>query len=76
MSSNIQDLITGFKIPVLTFYNMFQHLNYKVVGEFLFIASFFTSVYLFCYCWVLFCIKTQDTADNKLVKENKWISKK
>jgi hypothetical protein len=76
MENNIQELIEGFKTPVMTFYSMFSNLNYKVVGEFLFIAGFFASVYLFCYCWVYFCIKVSDNANKAEVKENKWTSTK
>ena len=75
MYNNIQELIAGFQAPVTSFYYLLTHLNYRMVGEFLFAVSFLASFYVFCYCWVYFCIKISEV-NSKGEKENKWISKK
>jgi len=53
MSSNIQDLITGFKTPIITFYNMFQYSNYEII---VIVIGFFCVVLFVCvtdgFCFV------------------------
>ena len=74
MENNIQELIEGFKAPVTSFYYLLTHLNYRIVGEMLFAACAIASLYLFCHCWVYFCISLDNR--KKKEKENKWISTK
>jgi len=76
VENNIQDLITGFKEPMVLFYNICSNINYKFIGEFLFMASCIALFYLFCYCWVLFCIKITPNTINEEKKINKWIARK
>jgi preprotein translocase subunit SecY len=75
MENNIHELIEGLKEPILTLYRLLTPLNYRIIGELLFMTVFVLSIYLFCYYWVYFCIRLEDNSVKK-EKENKWISTK
>jgi len=74
VENNIQDLITGFKAPAISFYYLLTHLNYRIVGGLLFMSTIIISIYLVGHCWVYFCIRLENK--RKKEKESKWISKK